>query len=756
MFVGCFLKVNRYEFVKLLTWEERMSCGLCISAHESQQTFSLLLLSPLKFNTMKKLYTLLISFSILQTSYPQSCLPADKPDNLYQDINGDGIDGTRTNAIFVDGTLGNDNNTGTPIQPVKTIAKGIQLAASAGKDVYVSKGTYNINTAIQLSSGVSIYGQFSGSPLWSRSASDSTVIQGPATVILAENITSPTYVEGFIIRAASTTAAGESSYAIRVNDCSGNVVIRFNKLVPGSGANGTSGGAGIAGGNATNGAPGTNGSCDGATPGQGGSGGTSTCGRTGGAGGRGGNEGANSGISGSSGTGGTPGGNGGSGGDPGGNGANGGTGANGANGVNGTAAATVGSVSATGTYVPADGSDGTDGTNANGGGGGGGGGGQGCTLCNDGSGNGGGGGGGGGCAATHGTGGTGGGGSFGVFVRNSSATVDRNIIVNGDGGRGGNGGNGANGGAGGMGGNGSVFCTGEIGGGGNGGRGGDGGAAGSGSGGTGGPSFGIFADALSAVLADTNYYTIGTGGAAGFGGAFTLLGAAPNGTPGLANSIFGNIAAIVPGTPAICVTDTSVQEPVSGTVSAVFNVALNFPAQQTITVQYNTTDGSASAAGGDYNAATGTLVFNKDEILKQITVTVNADALTEGNETFTLNLTSPTGATISDGTATCTIPGSPVGISDLTGGTSGFELKQNIPNPVSGITDIYFHLPEPAAVNLRLLSLDGRLLTTIAEGNFNDGWNKAKLNCAELPNGIYLYNLQVNGINLVRKLTVER
>ena len=73
-----------------------------------------------------------------------------------------------------------------------------------------------------------------------------------------------------------------------------------------------------------------------------------------------------------------------------------------------------------------------------------------------------------------------------------------------------------------------------------------------------------------------------------------------------------------------------------------------------LTVNYATGNGTATA-GSDYQAASGTLTFAPGETSKTITVAVNGDRLGEPDETFFVNLTAATGATISDGQGIGTI-----------------------------------------------------------------------------------------------------
>ena len=70
--------------------------------------------------------------------------------------------------------------------------------------------------------------------------------------------------------------------------------------------------------------------------------------------------------------------------------------------------------------------------------------------------------------------------------------------------------------------------------------------------------------------------------------------------------------------------------------------ATNIPAS----VDYSTSDGTATVAGSDYTAATGTLNFAAGETTKTFDVTVANDGASEANETVNLTLTS--GATTVD------------------------------------------------------------------------------------------------------------
>jgi hypothetical protein len=91
-----------------------------------------------------------------------------------------------------------------------------------------------------------------------------------------------------------------------------------------------------------------------------------------------------------------------------------------------------------------------------------------------------------------------------------------------------------------------------------------------------------------------------------------------------------------------------------GATSATFTVRLSASGSEAITVEYATANGTATS-GGDYQAASGTLTFAPGETTKTVTVPVNGDRLAEPSETFVVNLSNPTNATIVDAQATGTI-----------------------------------------------------------------------------------------------------
>ncbi len=87
---------------------------------------------------------------------------------------------------------------------------------------------------------------------------------------------------------------------------------------------------------------------------------------------------------------------------------------------------------------------------------------------------------------------------------------------------------------------------------------------------------------------------------------------------------------------------------------AAFTVRLSLPSAAPVTVSYATADGTAKA-GSDYVAASGTLTFAPGQMTRTILVRTLDDTLYEGDETFTVTLSGPVGATITRGQAVGTI-----------------------------------------------------------------------------------------------------
>ena len=126
--------------------------------------------------------------------------------------------------------------------------------------------------------------------------------------------------------------------------------------------------------------------------------------------------------------------------------------------------------------------------------------------------------------------------------------------------------------------------------------------------------------------------------------------------------------------PLITISDAAaVTEGNSGTIGAIFTVSLSAAYGQPVSVRYATVDGSATLAGSDYQAKSGTLTFTPGQTSKAVTVLVNGDRIAEGNEIFSVLLSDPTNAFVADATGVGTIVDDEpyVSITDYVNGAEG-------------------------------------------------------------------------------------
>ena len=106
--------------------------------------------------------------------------------------------------------------------------------------------------------------------------------------------------------------------------------------------------------------------------------------------------------------------------------------------------------------------------------------------------------------------------------------------------------------------------------------------------------------------------------------------------------------------PRASAADATIAEGGSGTATVDIPVTLDNPSPNTVTIAFETQDGTATA-GSDYTTTAGTLTFAVGEQRKVVSVPVAGDTVLEPDETFTVKLSAPSNATIADDTGLVTI-----------------------------------------------------------------------------------------------------
>ncbi|QNU15842.1 putative Ig domain-containing protein [Thermomonas sp. XSG] len=174
--------------------------------------------------------------------------------------------------------------------------------------------------------------------------------------------------------------------------------------------------------------------------------------------------------------------------------------------------------------------------------------------------------------------------------------------------------------------------------------------------------------------------------------------------------------------PSMSINDVAVVEGNAGTTNATFTVTLGATSGQTVSVNYATADGTATA-GSDYTATSGTLTFAPGQTTQTVTVLVNGETVPEANETFFVNLSGASNATISDnqGVGTITNDDVPVTVSPATvpSGTVATAYSQTI-TASGGVAPYSFAVTAGSVPTGLTLSAGGVLSgTPTAGGTFN-------------------------------------
>lgn len=106
--------------------------------------------------------------------------------------------------------------------------------------------------------------------------------------------------------------------------------------------------------------------------------------------------------------------------------------------------------------------------------------------------------------------------------------------------------------------------------------------------------------------------------------------------------------------PTLSINSVAALEGNAGSSTLTFTVTLSAVSAQTVTVNYATADGTATA-GSDYTTAAGVLTFLPGSTTQPIPISLLGDAAPETNETFTVTLSGAANATIAGATGTGTI-----------------------------------------------------------------------------------------------------
>ena len=208
--------------------------------------------------------------------------------------------------------------------------------------------------------------------------------------------------------------------------------------------------------------------------------------------------------------------------------------------------------------------------------------------------------------------------------------------------------------------------------------------------------------------------------------------------------------------PSISISGGSIVEGNSGSQPLWFRLTLSKPVDHPVSVQVGTRDGSAKA-GGDYLSLSTLVTLPPLSTGDSVAVTVNGDVTCEIDETFTVALSSITGAVAGDTVVTATILND-----DNCAGVEeeplAFGLAGVAPNPVRAGARIGYALASESHVRLAISDLQGRTLAVLVDGvqpagRYSARWDGAGPRGA-VAAGVYFVRFEAGGKVATRRFAV--
>ena len=194
--------------------------------------------------------------------------------------------------------------------------------------------------------------------------------------------------------------------------------------------------------------------------------------------------------------------------------------------------------------------------------------------------------------------------------------------------------------------------------------------------------------------------------------------------------------------PAITISDTTVVEGTSfqDQTLAVFNVTLNAPSEKPVSAQFTLQAGTASS-GVDYFEFPTFVDFAPGSVSTTISVPIVRDNIFEPDETFFVNLSNPTNATIADGQAQGTItnddPQPTISIAE-----TSFAVEGAAGTTVNTQFDVLLSNPSSQTITVSFTTVDG---TTTAGTDYVATSGTLTIPAGDISKTI---SVQVNGDNV--------
>lgn len=87
---------------------------------------------------------------------------------------------------------------------------------------------------------------------------------------------------------------------------------------------------------------------------------------------------------------------------------------------------------------------------------------------------------------------------------------------------------------------------------------------------------------------------------------------------------------------------------------------------------------------------------------------------------------------------------------------SSFLLAEGRPNPSSAAMTLFYAVPAPAHVSLRLFDASGRLVKVLVDGKQDPGYHRVTIHPYDLASGIYFCRMEAPGFAANKRLVLLR
>ncbi len=88
--------------------------------------------------------------------------------------------------------------------------------------------------------------------------------------------------------------------------------------------------------------------------------------------------------------------------------------------------------------------------------------------------------------------------------------------------------------------------------------------------------------------------------------------------------------------------------------------------------------------------------------------------------------------------------------------SKGLTVEQNMPNPFKGQTTIAYTLADAAKVNVTIIDINGKVITTLLNENQQQGRHTVEWNAGNLATGTYFYQIKTDHALITRKLELVK